>query len=243
MATQDLKDRVVLVTGASRGIGAAIAFEAGSRGAHVVAVARATAKLEELDDRIQKAGGSTTLVPLNVTDYAGIDRVGAALFERWGRLDGLVGNAAMLGAISPVPHLEPKLFERTVATNVTANYRLIRAFDPLLRLSDAGRTVFISSGAASNARPYWGLYAATKAGLNALVKSYAGEMEKLGVTANVIYPGQIRTAMRAQAVPGEDPMTLPTPESIAPAIVDLLLPGHTGTGMIHDLKAGTVREI
>ena len=209
--TQDLTDKVVLVTGASRGIGYQAAKEAARRGAHVIAVARTVGGLEELDDEIQAAGGSTTLVPLDLRDGDGIDRLGAAIFERWGRLDGLVANAAMLGASRPVPHLEPKEFDQALAVNVTANYRLIRSLDLLLRQAEAGRAVFVSSSSARSARAFWGLYAASKAALEALVKSYAAEVATtpLGSTSSI--PGAVRTAMRAKAVPGEDPETLPRP--------------------------------
>lgn len=236
--TDDLAGRVVLVTGASRGIGYAAAKNAASRGAHVVAVARTVGGLEELDDEIQDLGSSTTLVPLDVTDGDAIDRLGAAIFERWGSLDGLIGNAGLLGTLSPLPHIEPKEFERVFAVNVTANYRLLRSLDLLLRQSDAGRCVFVSSGAARSAKPYWSLYASTKAALDAMVKSYAGEMAITNVKANIFYPGQVRTAMRAKAMPGEDPMTLPSPDEIAPKIVDLVSPEYLKSGVRVDILKG-----
>lgn len=239
----DLTDRVVVITGASRGIGYAAALEAAKRGAHVVAVARTVGALEELDDEIQKQGGSSTLVPLDLTDFDGIDRMGAAIFERWGRLDGLIGNAGALGVLSPLPHIEVKEFEKTMAINVTANYRLLRSFDLPLRKSDAGRAVFVSSGAAKSAKPYWGLYAATKAALDAMVKAYAGEMQVTSVKANIFYPGQVRTAMRAKAVPGEDPMTLPAPAEVAPMLIDLISPEFAQTGMIFDAKDSSLAPL
>ncbi|HVW93724.1 MAG TPA: SDR family NAD(P)-dependent oxidoreductase, partial [Devosia sp.] len=217
-----LAGKVVLVTGASRGIGYAAAREAASRGAHVVAVARTVGGLEELDDEIQALGSTTTLVPLDLSDGDAIDRLGAAIFERWGVLDGLIANAGALGTLSPVPHLAPEEFESTFRLNVTANFRLIRSMDLLLRQADAGRAVFISSGAAHSARPYWGLYASTKAALEAMVKSYAGEMQITRVRTNVFSPGAVRTAMRARAFPGEDPGTLPEPATVAPRLVDML---------------------
>lgn len=220
----DLVDKVVLVTGASRGIGYAAARECAARGAHVIAVARTVGGLEELDDEIQAMGGSATLVPVDLMDYEAIDRLGAAVFERWGHLDGLIANAGQLGTISPVPHIDPAEFEKTLAVNVTANFRLLRSFDVLLRQSEAGRVAFVSSGAANKAGPYWGLYAASKAALNALAKSYAAEMEQTTVKTNVFYPGVVRTAMRAKAVPGEDPETLRKPSLIAPNLVDLVSP-------------------
>lgn len=235
---QDLAGRVVLVTGASRGLGYAAAKNAAARGAHIIAVARTVGGLEELDDDIQDMGSSTTLVPLDLADGDAIDRLGAAIFERWGQLDGLIGNAGVLGVLSPLPHIEPKEWNKAFTVNVTANYRLLRSCDLLLRQSDAGRAVFVSSGAALSARPYWGLYAATKAALDAMVKSYAGEMAITGVKANVFYPGQVRTAMRAKAMPGEDPATLPMPDEIAPRLVDLVSPSYDKTGMRVDVLKG-----
>ncbi len=240
---RELAEKVVLITGASRGIGFAAAAEAARRGAHVIAVARTVGGLEELDDRIQKMGGSTTLVPLDLTDGEGIDRLGKAVFERWGHLDGIVINAAMLGPISPLSHISPKNFAKVLDINVTAPFRLIRSLDALLRKSEAGRAVFVSSSSAESAKPYWGLYAASKAALNAMAKSYAGELVNTPTRVNVFYPGAVRTAMRAKAVPGEDPMTLPTPEEIAPKIVDLLSPSLKETGQIFDVRTGEMREI
>jgi len=235
---QDLHDKVVLITGASRGIGYAAALEAARRGAHVVAVARTVGGLEELDDEIQDLGASTTLVPLDLKDGDAIDRLGAAIFERWGMLDGLIANAGMLGTLSPLPHIAPDEFEKVFATNVTANFRLIRSMDLLLRQSTAGRAVFVSSGAATNPRAYWGSYAASKAALNAMVKVYAEEMANTPVRANIFYPGQVRTAMRAKAMPGEDPDTLPSPKTIAPALVDMVSPNYGESGKLSNVKTG-----
>ena len=233
--TQDLAGKVVLITGASRGIGYASAREAARRGAHVVAVARTVGGLEELDDEIQDLGSSATLVPLDLRDGDAIDRLGAAIFERWGALDGLIANAGMLGTLSPLPHVAPEEFEKVMAVNVTANYRLLRSTDLLLRQADAGRAVFVSSSAARSARPYWGLYAASKAAVDAMVKSYAGEIEQTSVRANVFYPGAVRTAMRAKAMPGEDPDTLPQPRDIAGVLVDMVSPQLTQNGQIYDV--------
>jgi NAD(P)-dependent dehydrogenase (short-subunit alcohol dehydrogenase family) len=233
--TQDLAGKVILVTGASRGIGYASAREAARRGAHVVAVARTVGGLEELDDEIQDLGSSATLVPLDLRDGDAIDRLGAAIFERWGALDGLIANAGMLGTLSPLPHVAPEEFEKVMAVNVTANYRLLRSTDLLLRQADAGRAVFVSSSSAKSARPYWGLYAASKAAVDAMVKSYAGEVEQTSVRANVFYPGAVRTAMRAKAMPGEDPDTLPQPREIAGALVDMVSPNLTQNGQIYDV--------
>lgn len=236
--TKDLAGRVVLVTGASRGLGYAAALNAAARGAHVVAVARTVGGLEDLDDEIQALGSATTLVPMDLTDGDAVDRLGAAIFERWGQLDGLIGNAGALGVLSPLPHIAPKDFANVFAVNVGANYRLIRSMDLLLRQSDAGRAVFVSSGAALSAKPYWGLYAASKAALDAMVKSYAGEMAISNVKVNVFYPGQVRTAMRAKAMPGEDPSTIPTPDQVAPKMVDLVSPAYEKTGMRVDVLRG-----
>ncbi len=219
-----LKNRIALVTGASRGIGRAAALALAQAGAHVVAVARTVGGLEELDDEIQKAGGSATLVPLDLKDGAGIDRMGAALFERWGKLDALLGNAGVLGQVTPIAHLQPKVWDELMAVNVTANWRLIRSLDPLLRLSDAGRALFISSGVARVHLPFFGGYAVTKAALESLVLTYAAECKGTNVKVNLFNPGPTRTRMRAQAFPGEDPETMPPPEAHLPTILELLSP-------------------
>lgn len=239
----ELTGKVVLVTGASRGIGYAAAVEAARRGAHVIAVARTVGGLEELDDAIQEVGGSSTLVPFDLRDGDAIDRLGAAIFERWGHLDGLVANAGLLGTLSPVPHLKPDEFDKVFAINVTANYRLLRSLDLLLRQSAAGRAVFVSSSSARSARPFWGLYAASKAALDAMVKSYAGEMSTTNVKTNVFYPGAVRTAMRAKAMPGEDPATLPQPSNIAPKLVDLLSANVTENGRLFDVTKGVFEDL
>jgi NAD(P)-dependent dehydrogenase (short-subunit alcohol dehydrogenase family) len=240
---KELAGKVVLITGASRGIGYAAGIEAAKRGAHVIAIARTVGGLEELDDAIQAIGGSTTLVPLDLRDGEAIDRLGAAIFERWGHLDGLVANAGQLGVLSPVAHIKPDDFDKVLAVNVTANYRLIRSLDVLLRQSEAGRAVFVSSGSARSARPFWGLYAASKAALDALVKSYAGEIATTKARANVFYPGIVRTAMRAKAMPGEDPNTLPTPAEVAPKLIDMLSPSLTENGRLFDIGTGAFEDI
>ncbi len=232
----DFRGKVVLVTGASRGIGYAASLEAARRGAHVVAVARTIGGLEDLDDEIQALGGAATLVPFDLADGDAIDRLGAAIFERWGALDGLVANAAMLGVLSPVGHIKPKDFEKTLALNVTANYRLIRSLDVLLRQAQAGRAVFVSSSAARANKPYWGLYGASKAALEALVRSYAAEMTQTNVRVNLFDPGPVRTAMRAKAMPGENPDTLPDPTEIAPALIDLVSPRTDAHGQIFSMR-------
>ena len=230
--------RIAVVTGASRGIGYAAAKALAASGAHVVAVARTTGGLEELDDEIAAAGGSATLVPLDLKDEAGIDRLGGALFDRWGRIDALFGNAGLLGAVTPLAHVEPKTWNETMAVNVTANWRLIRSFDPLLRQSEAGRALFVTSGAAAKCRPYWGTYSVTKAALNALVRTYAKELSPSSAAANLISPGPLRTAMRAQAMPGEDPETLKTPDALAPDIVRMLSADYDRNGVMFDFATG-----
>jgi len=236
LMSKPLSGKIALVTGASRGIGRATALELAKAGAHVVALARTVGGLEELDDEIQKTGGSATLVPLDIKDFTALDRLGASLFDRFKKLDVLVGNAGQLGTLSPLGHIDPKTWDEVIAVNVTANFRLIRSLDPLLRVSDAGRAVFITSGVARNVRAYWGLYAASKAALDALVLAYAGELAKTNVKVNLFNPGPIRTRMRAKAMPGEDPMTLDTPEQAAEAILPLCLPSCTENGKIYDYR-------
>ena len=228
--TGRLAGRLALITGASRGIGAAAAKAFAAEGAHVVLVARTVGGLEEVDDAIQQAGGSATLVPLDLTKPEGIERMGASLYERWGRLDILVGNAGAIGSLSPVGHVPPEVWERTMALNVTANYRLIRSFDPLLRLSDAGRAMFVTSGATRSLPAYWSLYSASKLALEGLVLTWAKEVAQAGITANLVNPGPTRTAMRRQAFPGEAPEDVPPPEHVAETLVRLALPSFTETG-------------
>ena len=216
-----LEDRIALITGASRGIGAAVAERFAGEGAHVVLVGRTVGGLEETDDRVRAAGGAATLVPLDLCDMAGIDRLGASIAERFGRLDILVGNAAILGRLGPVAHMPIDLWDQIVAINVTANWRLIRACDALLRASDAGRAIFVSSGVTRGVFAYWSAYAATKSALETLAKTYAAEVERTPVRVNIVDPGIVRTRMRAEAFPGEDPMTLPAPEDITEVFVEL----------------------
>ncbi len=239
--TLDLSGRIAVVTGASRGIGYFIARELAAAGAHVVAVARTVGGLEELDDEIRaeraRTGkGEATLVPLDLADMEGIDRLGGAIHERWGRLDILVANAGVLGTISPIGHVEAKTFDKVMTINVTATWRMIRSVDPLLRLSDAGRAILISSGAAHSARAFWGPYAASKAAVEALARSWADETRNMELRVNAVDPGATRTAMRAQAMPGENPMTLPHPSEIAARIAKLADPEFTRTGMIYQAR-------
>ena len=229
-----LASRIALVTGASRGIGHATARALARAGAHIVAVARTQGGLEELDDAIRTAGGSATLVPLDVKDFQGLARLAGALNERYGRLDILIGNAAIAGPSSPLDHITLKDWDEVMKVNVTANWQLICAMDAMLRRSNAGRAVFLTSGAPHNIRPYWGLYATSKAALEAVVRTYAAETERTAVRVNLINPGPTRTRMRAQVMPGEDPMTLPPPEDIAEKIVELCMPGFSETGRIYD---------
>jgi NAD(P)-dependent dehydrogenase (short-subunit alcohol dehydrogenase family) len=228
-----LGNRVALVTGASRGIGRAIALELARAGAHIVALARTQGALEELDDEINAAGSNATLVPVDLKDYPAIDRLGAAIHERWQKLDVLVGNAGILGRLSPLGHIEPKTWDDVMAVNVTANWRLIRALDPLLRLSDAGRAMFMTSGASHRCFAYWGPYSASKAALEALVKTYAAEIATTPLKANLFSPGPTRTRMRAQAMPGEDAETLPTPQEVAVQAAQLCHPAFSDNGAIY----------
>ncbi len=222
--SKPLENKVALVTGASRGIGSAAARALAAAGAHVVLVARTVGALEDVDDAVQKAGGSATLVPLDLKDFAALDRLGASIFERWGRLDAFLGNAGVLGAITPLAHLEPKAFQELLDVNVTANWRLIRSLDPLLRRADAGRALFLTSGAARKHTPFWGGYAMAKAALESLALTYAAECAGTDIKVNLLSPGPLRTAMRAKAMPGEDPATLAPPDAVAPLIVELLSP-------------------
>jgi NAD(P)-dependent dehydrogenase (short-subunit alcohol dehydrogenase family) len=236
--TKPLANRVAVVTGASRGIGRAAALALAEAGAHIVALARTQGALEELDDAIRERGGSATLVPVNLKDYEALDRLGAALHQRWGKLDVLVGNAGILGELAPITHVDQPVWDEVMAVNVTANYRLIRSLDPLLRASDAGRAVFVSSGAAHKCLAYWGPYSISKAALEALVRTYAAETVTTPLRVMLLNPGPLRTAMRRAAMPGEDPLTLKTPEELAPHIVKLALPDWSETGKIYDFPQG-----
>jgi NAD(P)-dependent dehydrogenase (short-subunit alcohol dehydrogenase family) len=240
--SKPLADRIALITGASRGIGAALALRLAEAGAHVVAVARTVGGLEELDDRIQAVGGSATLVPLDVKDSEGIARLALALNERYGRLDVLIGNAGILGPLSPLGHVEPKDWANLFAVNVTANWQLIRTMDPLLKAAPAGRAVFLTSAVAYKGRAYWGPYAASKAALDALARAYAAECATTKVCVNLFAPGPTRTRMYLGAFPGIDPETLPMPEDVAKAILPLCLPECAESGKIYDFRAGKFLE-
>ena len=240
---QQLQGRVAVVTGASRGVGRAAALALAEAGAHVIALARTQGALEELDDQIRERGGSATLVPVDVKDYPALDRLGAAIHQRWGKLDILVGNAGILGELAPITHIDPPVWDDVMAVNVTANWRLIRSLDPLLRASDAGRAIFLTSGAAEKCTAYWGPYSVSKAALEALVRTYAAETVTTPVRVMLISPGPLRTAMRQKAMPGEDPLKLRTPEELAPEIVRLADPAWAETGKILDFQTGALMTV
>lgn len=221
---------IALVTGASRGIGRAVALEAARQGFRVVAVARAQKALEKLDDEIRALGGEATLIPLDLRDMVAIDALGPALYERFGKLDALAGCAGVLVALTPAHQATPSLMDELMMVNFAANQRLIRALHPLLRAADAGRAVFLTSGASRNPKAYWGPYAASKAALDAFVIAYAAELNVTPVKANLFNPGPTRTAMRAKAYPGEDPLTLPPPEEVAPQIVAMMRAHYAENG-------------
>ncbi len=230
--TVNLNGRLALVTGASRGIGYFTSLALARAGAHVIASARTVGGLEELDDAIQAAGGSATLVPFDLADMGAIDKLGGSIFERWGKLDILVANAGVLGTISPIGHVEAKVFEKVMTVNVTATWRLIRSVEPLLLKSDAGRALILSSSAAHKCKPFWGPYSASKAAVEALARTWAGETQRTPLRILSVDPGGTRTAMRAQAIPGEDPMTVPHPSEVAEALLPLVGPEQTETGKL-----------
>jgi NAD(P)-dependent dehydrogenase (short-subunit alcohol dehydrogenase family) len=233
-----LSDRIALVTGASRGIGRATALALAKAGAHVVALARTSGALEELDDEIRAAGSSATLVPLDLKDLDGIARLGLALHERYGRLDVMVGNAAILGPLSPLAHVEPKAWADVIAVNVTANWQLIRCMEPLLVKSGAGRAVFVTSAAATDAEAYWGPYAVSKSALDTMARTWAAETAITPLKVNLFDPGVVATRMRKSAFPGEEPETLKTPDEVAPKILELCLPSFKESGTLYSFPAG-----
>ncbi|MGO4740070.1 SDR family NAD(P)-dependent oxidoreductase [Bosea sp. 2KB_26] len=240
MMTKPLAGRIALVTGASRGIGRAAALAFANAGAHVVALARTSGALEELDDEIQGIGGSTTLVPVDLSDAAAIEKLGPALLQRWGKLDILLANAGILGPLTPLTHASPKEWAKVFETNVTANWRLIKSVEPALQASDAGRVIVMSSGAAHKCLAYWGPYSISKAAVEAMARTYAAETVTTPLKVMIVNPGPLRTRMREEAMPGEDPLTLKTPEELAPHLIRLASPDWSETGKIFDFPQGKV---
>ncbi len=235
-ADQPLRNRVALVTGASRGLGAALARNMAAAGAHVILLARTQGALEELDDHIQAAGGRATLFPFDLGETRKISAIGPAIADKFGKLDIVVGNAAQLGNLSPIAHSDPKIFEETFRINFFANYHLLRTLDPLLRASDAGRALFITDAAAHVKSPFWGAYAATKAALESMVRTYAAEVAHSNVRVNLVDPGIMRTDMRASAFPAEMQDTLPKPDDVAAALVPWVSPNCVQTGTTQHLN-------
>ncbi|MGW9328997.1 SDR family NAD(P)-dependent oxidoreductase [Bosea sp. NPDC055594] len=238
--TKPLQGRVALVTGASRGIGRAAALAYAEAGAHVVALARTTGALEELDDEIRAVGGSATLVPADLADAGAIEKLGPALLQRWGKLDIMLANAGILGPLAPLTHASPKEWAQVFDINVSANWRLLKSVEPALQASDAGRVILLSSGAAHKCMAYWGPYSISKAAVEAMARTYANETSTSPLRVMLVNPGPLRTRMRAQAMPGEDPQTLRTPEDLAPHLVALASPDWTETGKIFDFPQGKV---
>jgi NAD(P)-dependent dehydrogenase (short-subunit alcohol dehydrogenase family) len=238
---QRLAGRLALVTGATRGIGRAVALAYAREGAHLILVGRTAGALEEVDDEIREMGGSATLLTLDLKRHDKIDALGPTIYQRWQKLDILVGNAGVLGPLSPLGHITAEAWNEALEVNLTANWRLIRTLDPLLRKSDAGRAIFVSSGIATNPRAYWGCYGVSKAALEALVKTYAREVENSAVRVNLVNPGPTRTKMRAQAYPGEDPASLKAPEDVVETFVRLAEPSCNDNGRLIDLKSADAR--
>ncbi len=231
---KQFENRIVLITGASRGIGRSVALAFAREGAHTILLARTQGALEELDDEIQALGGTCTLLPIDLAKSDKIDGIGPTVYERWGKLDIFVANAGVLGPLSPLGHISEKDWNNVLATNLTANWKLIRTLDPLLRRSDAGRAIFVTSGSARSCRAYWGPYSVSKAALETLVKTYANEVESTNVNANLLSPGAIATGMRAQAFPGEDPERLPTPEALSDLFLVMASPDFAQNGKVID---------
>jgi NAD(P)-dependent dehydrogenase (short-subunit alcohol dehydrogenase family) len=220
--TKSLSGKTAVITGASRGIGASVAKMLAKEGAHVILIARTIGGLEAVDDEIKKDGGKATLMPLDLFKLNDLDALGPTLYQHFPKVDIFIGNAAMLGTLAPLGHLKPDEFQKVMDLNITANFRLIRTLDPLLKASDAGRVVFVTSGVATESRAYWGEYAVSKAALESLAKTYAAECANTNVRVNILDPGRVRTAMRAQAYPGEDPASRPHPDDIAPHFLKLV---------------------
>ena len=235
--TQNLQNKIILITGASRGIGRAVALAAAKAGADLIITGRTVGALEELDDDIKAAGGRATIVELDMQDYEAIPRLATAINGRWGRLDGFVANAATLGSLTPLSHLDHSVWNDTIAVNLTAQWHLIKAMEPLLLAASAGRAVLVSSGVAMGIKPFWGPYAISKAGLEAMGRVWAGETEQTNLRINILNPGGTATEMRASAFPGEDPSTLPQPEDVAPAFLALLDPACNDHGQRFDARS------
>lgn len=222
--SKPLEGKIALITGASRGIGRAVALRYAKEGAHVILIARTIAALEEVDDEIQAFGGQATLVPMNLREFDKIDQMGQALYDRFGKIDILVGNAGVLGDLTPMAHLKIKMWNEVMDVNVTANWRLIRSMEPLLKQSDAGRAIFLSSGTTKEPRAFWAAYAVSKAALENMIQTWSMEIRKTNIKANLIDPGATRTRLRAQAYPGENPMDLKEPEDLTDLFLELALP-------------------
>lgn len=231
-----LQGKIALVTGASRGIGAAVAKRYAAEGAHVLLLARTIGGLEEVDDAIQTAGGTATIVPCDLKEGAKIDELGGVIAKRYGKLDILVGNAGLLGVLSPVGHIPPNTWDDVFNVNVTANYRLLRSFDALLKQSDAGRALFVTSGIAHVNAPNWSAYAASKAALEKLVECYAEEVNHTNIRVNLVNPGEVATRMHKQAMPGIDESTLPKPEDVTEVFVELAESSFAESGKIIEAK-------
>ncbi|WP_375645538.1 SDR family NAD(P)-dependent oxidoreductase [Bartonella sp. AA56HLJMS] len=230
-----LHGRVALVTGASRGIGYHLALELAARGAHIIALARTVSGLTELDNQIREKGAHTTLVPLDLHHMENIDTLAISIAKRWKKLDIIVANAGILGTLSPIAHIENTVFEDVFQINLFSQWRLMKAVEPLLRESDAGRAILLSSSVAHAARPFWGAYAASKAALEVIARCWAEELKQTPIKINCVNPGGTRTAMRAEAMPGEDPQTLPSPQEVAKKIVHLLSPDLKETGKLFNV--------
>lgn len=231
MTDKPLSGRITLVTGATRGIGFHAALALAEAGSHIIALGRTQGGLEDLDDAITAKGGECTLVPMDLKNFDGIEQLGGIIRERWGRLDGLFANAGMLKDLTPSHQIPPKDFDDIMAVNMTANYHLIRNLDDLLRQSDAGRALFMTSSVAQGGRAFWGAYAASKAALEVFVGSYAEEVSASNIRINLLNPGGTATKMRARAMPGEDPKTIPQPVDLAPLIVEMLSPDFDKNGV------------
>jgi len=238
-----LQGRVIAVSGASRGIGYYAALEMARQGAHVIAIARTVGGLEELDDEAAEMQGSFTLVPLDITDFASIDRLGGQIAQRWGKLDGFFGNAGLLGGLSPLGHVEPNTFDEVIATNVTANWRFLRSFDTLLKASENGRVLFTTSAIARSRKPFWGPYAMSKSAVETMAAIYAAECTNTDIKINLYDPGPVRTSMRAQAMPGEDEGDLVHPQELAGSIASMMAEDFSHTGKIYSYLTGKFSDL